>query len=409
MSLPERLKFGIFMAPFHWQHENPTASLQRDLELIQMLDRLGYDEAWIGEHHSGGWEIIASPEMFIGIAAERTKNIKLGTGVISLPYHHPLMVANRMVLLDHLTRGRVMMGVGPGALVGDAYMLGITPATQRRRMEESLGIILRLWTEEEPITYEAEWFTLKEARSHLRPYTKPHPLIAVAASASPSGMVTGGKFGATILSLNTVRFPGLIPDHKKFWTIAEETAAKYGQKVNRHDWGLVLHAFIGESRKEAIEQARVKAGYYQRDYFEKTLGVANDFKGPREKVIDYMVENGSWCVGTPDDLVAHIKRLDEESGGFGRLLVQATEWGTREQVDRSYELIARYVMPHFQGSSKSLIESQRWSEEKEPFLNSLRAVAMDVAKADYLKQKGKAASEAKASKTPAKGRSKSKK
>ncbi|MBM3948609.1 MAG: LLM class flavin-dependent oxidoreductase [SAR202 cluster bacterium] len=396
MSLPSRLKFGIFMAPFHWQHENPTLALERDIETIKWLDTLGYDEAWIGEHHSGGWETIASPEMFIGVVAQHTKNIKLGTGVISLPYHHPLMVANRMILLDHLTRGRVMMGVGPGALVGDAYMLGIDPPTQRRRMEESLGIILRLWAETEPITYEGEWFTLKEARVHLRPYTQPHPLVAVAASSSPAGMVTGGKFGTTILSLNTVRFPGLIPDHKKFWTIAEETAAQHGKKVNRHDWGLVQHVFLAESRKEAMAAAREKAGYYQRDYFEKTLGVENDFKGPRDRVIDNMVENGSWCVGTPDDLVAHIKKLDDESGGFGRLLVQATEWGTREQVLHSYELIARYVMPKFQGSNVSLVESQKWSEEKMPYLNSLRAKAMDRAKADYLARKGGSGNGAKA-------------
>ena len=154
MTLPQRMKFGIFLAPFHQLGENPTLALERDLELIQWLDYLGFDEAWIGEHHSAGWEIIASPEIFIGVAAERTKHIKLGTGVISLPYHHPLMVANRMVLLDHLTRGRVMLGVGPGALVTDALMLGIEPNTQRPRMDEAMGVIMRLFTEDEPITHE---------------------------------------------------------------------------------------------------------------------------------------------------------------------------------------------------------------------------------------------------------------
>ena len=144
MVLPERMKFGIFMAPFHWKGENPTLSLERDLETIQWLDYLGFDEAWVGEHHSAGWEIIASPEIFMATAAERTRNIKLGTGVISLPYHNPLMVANRMVLLDHLTRGRSMMGVGPGALSTDAAMLGIDPVEQRRRMDEAMTVIMRL-------------------------------------------------------------------------------------------------------------------------------------------------------------------------------------------------------------------------------------------------------------------------
>ena len=174
MALPERMKFGIFLAPFHRLGENPTLAIERDLELVQWLDTLGFDEAWIGEHHSAGWETIASPEIFIGIAAERTRHIKLGTGVISLPYHHPLMVANRMVLLDHMTRGRVMMGVGPGALVSDAYMLGIEPTTQREKMDESLGVIVRLLTETQPISYESSWFELHDAVLHLQPYQRPH-------------------------------------------------------------------------------------------------------------------------------------------------------------------------------------------------------------------------------------------
>ena len=119
------LTFGIFLAPFHRLGENPTLAIGRDVELIQWLDHLGYDEAWIGEHHSAGWELIASPELVIAAAAEKTKHIKLGSGVTSLPYHHPFLVAQRWVQLDHMTRGRAMLGCGPGALTSDAYMLGI--------------------------------------------------------------------------------------------------------------------------------------------------------------------------------------------------------------------------------------------------------------------------------------------
>src|ERR687886_2826497 len=129
-----RMKFGIFLAPFHRLGDNPPLAIERDFKLIELLDELGYDEAWVGEHHSAGWETIASPEVFIAAAAQRTRHIKLGTGVVSLPYHHPLMVANRMVLLDNITRGRGMFGVGPGALVTDALMLGLDPALQRERM-----------------------------------------------------------------------------------------------------------------------------------------------------------------------------------------------------------------------------------------------------------------------------------
>ncbi len=387
MALPARMKFGIFMAPFHWLGENPTLALQRDLETIEWLDYLGFDEAWIGEHHSAGWETIASPEVFIAAAAERTRHIKLGTGVISLPYHHPLMVANRMVLLDHLTRGRVMLGVGPGALVSDAYMLGIDPPTQRRRMDESLGIIMRLLTSTEPITYESEWFTLKEALLQLRPYTQPYFPVAVAASQSPSGMVLAGKHGAGVLSVSVTRDNKLAPNLARFWQIAEETAAQHGKVMKREEWRLVMAVHLAESRKEAFEQARIGAARFQRDYFENTLG-ADPTDCPPEKIIDFMVERGRWCVGTPDDLIARLKQLDEESGGYGGLLIQATEWGTREQVMHSYELVARYVMPHFQGTLVNLKTSQAWSAAKKDELVALRNKAMERARQDYAQQRG---------------------
>ena len=190
------MRFGIFLAPFHPTKQNPNLALHRDLELIEWLDHLGFHEAWIGEHHSAGYEIIASPEVFIAAAAERTKNIKLGTGVSSLPYHHPLMLADRMVLLDHLTRGRVMLGVGPGALPSDAYMMGIDPLEQRRMMEESLEAILLL-LDGETVTKETDWFTLKDARLQLLPYTQPRFEVAVAAMVSPSGPRLAGKHGLT--------------------------------------------------------------------------------------------------------------------------------------------------------------------------------------------------------------------
>ena len=386
MTLPQRMKFGIFMAPFHWLGENPTLSLERDLEIIQWLDTLGYDEAWIGEHHSAGWETIASPEIFIAAAAERTKNIKLGTGVVSLPYHHPLMVANRMVLLDHLTKGRIMLGVGPGALTSDAYMMGIDPMTQRPRMDESLGIIMRLLTETEPITYEADWFTLKEALIHLRPYTQPHFPIAVAAAQSPSGMILAGKHGAGVLSVSLIRDGRVAQSLNDFWKIAEETAAEYGNTMDRNEWRLVTHVHLAESKKEAVAQARAGAGRYQREYFENTLSHDAVSDGPADKIIDTMMEKGAWCVGTPDDLIDMINRLDESSGGFGGLLIQAAEWGTREQVLHSYELVARYVMPHFQGSLVNLRASQARSAESKGY-QAIRAQALDKARQDYAERK----------------------
>src|SRR4029434_5548738 len=213
------MKFGIFLAPFHRIGENPTLALSRDMELIEWLgllrqpggwvrrapsarrgvltlaadmeliewlDYLGYDEVWIGEHHSAGWELIASPEIFIAAAAERTRHIMLGSGVTSLPYHHPLLVAQRFVQLDHMTRGRSMLGCAPGALVSDAYRLGMEPVTQRPRMDEALDAIMLLLRCQEPVTMKTDWFELRQARLHLAPYTYPHFPISVASVLTPS-------------------------------------------------------------------------------------------------------------------------------------------------------------------------------------------------------------------------------
>ena len=384
MALPERMKFGIFLGPFHRAGENPTLALDRDLELVQWLDGLGYDEAWIGEHHSAGWEIISSPEVFIAAAAERTRYIKLGTGVISLPYHHPLMVANRMAQLDHMTHGRVMLGVGPGALPGDAYMMGIDPTTQRERMDESLGIILRLFTETEPITYKSDWFELKEAIVHLRPFQKPYMPTAVASVQSPAGVALAGKYGAAVLTITVPRDPSSGPtDLNALWTIAEDSAAEHGQVVNRHDWRLVIPVHLAESREEAMNEARIGAGRYLREYSEGTNGRKAGFDGPLEKVIDHMIGNSSWIVGTPDDCIEGIKQLEAQSGGFGGFLVQAIDWAPREKILNSYELLARYVMPRFQGTATSTLASNLWATERQETLVSGRVRAIDRARQVY--------------------------
>ena len=385
MSLPERMKFGIFMGPFHRVGENPTLAIDRDLELVQWLDYLGFDEAWIGEHHSAGWEIISSPEIFIAAAAERTRHIKLGTGVISLPYHHPLMVANWMVQLDHMTHGRVMMGVGPGALPSDAYMMGIDHTVQRPRMDEALGVILRLFTETEPITYKSDWFELREALLQLRPYQRPYMPVAVASVQSPAGVVLAGKYGAAVLTITVPRdpSPNSESDLRRLWEIAEESAAEHGQEVRREDWRLVLPVHLAETRQEARAEARMGAGRYLREYSEGTNGRRPVFDGPLDKVIDFMAEAGYWIVGTPDDCVEGIKRLDEQSGGYGGFMVQTVDWAPRDKMLHSYELLARYVMPQFQGSVLSTAASNSWARERRDTLMAGRTRAIEQARQDY--------------------------
>ena len=386
MALPKRMTFGIFLGPFHRVGENPTLAMDRDMELIEWLDYLGYDEAWIGEHHSGGWETISSPEVFIAAAAQRTRHIRLGTGVVSLPYHHPLMVANRMTQLDHMTRGRVMFGVGPGALPSDAYMMAIDPATQREKMDESFGVILRLFTDEEPVTHRSDWFELQEARLQLRPYQQPHMPIAVASIQTPSGVALAGKHGASVLTIT-------VPRHGKadlagLWRVAEESAAEHGKSVHRDQWRLTIPVHLAEDRQQALDEVRMGGGWYVREYSEGTNGRPPTFDGPLEGIVDHMAETGAWVVGTPDDCVEAIERLDAESGGFGGLLVQAMDWAPREKLLKSYELLARYVMPRFQGSLAGIQASNRWAASRKEELVAGRNRALDRAVQDYAQRRG---------------------
>ncbi|MGH2684439.1 MAG: LLM class flavin-dependent oxidoreductase [Actinomycetota bacterium] len=370
------LRFGIFLAPFHPVGQNPTLSLERDLELIERLDGLGFDEAWIGEHHSAGYEIIASPEVFIATAAARTKHIKLGTGVSSLPYHHPLMLADRMVLLDHLTRGRVMFGVGPGALPSDAFMMGIDVARQRDMMEEGLEAILALLRSEEPVTIERDWFTLRDARLQLRPYTHPHFEVAVAAQVSPAGPRAAGRFGCSLLSIGATSEGGfdILGAH---WNVMEERAEEFGTVVDRRDWRLVGPMHIAETREQAY--ADVEFGLEEWvDYFRRVAALplapeADD----TVSLVDALNSSGFAVIGTPDDAIAQIERLDKQSGGFGTYLVMAHEWADRAATLRSYELMARYVMPRFQGSLPSLAGSRDWAAENRPtFIGAVTGAVM---------------------------------
>jgi limonene 1,2-monooxygenase len=359
-----RLRFGIFLAPFHPVGQNPTLALERDLQLIEHLDALGFDEAWFGEHHSAGYEIIASPEVFIAAAAQRTQQIRLGTGVSSLPYHQPFILADRIVLLDHLTRGRVMFGVGPGALPSDAFMMGIDPARQRDMMEESLEAILRLLAGE-IVTMETDWFKLVQARLQLRPYQRPMPEVAVAAQISPAGPRLAGRLACSLLSLGATTAGGfdVLASH---WQVMEERAEEFSTTVDRNNWRLVGPMHIADTKEQAI--ADVAFGLDQWvDYFQRVAALpiapnTDDF----ESLVDALNASGIAVIGTVDDAIAQIERLQVQSGGFGTYLCMGHEWADTEATKHSYELIARYVAPRFQGSSETLTASRDWAAENRP-------------------------------------------
>lgn len=374
-----RMRFGIFMAPFHAPvGQNPTYALQRDVELVQLLDRLGYDEAWFGEHHSCGVEIIGDPMLMIAHCAALTRHIRLGTGVLSLPYHNPLWVADRIIQLDHLTRGRTMIGVGPGALPTDAAMIGIDPADQRQALEDDMVVLMHLLRSDDPISVETARYKLVNAVCQLRPYTDPHPPMAVAAIASPSGPRIAGQHGLGLLSIGATMKIGadMLALH---WDVMEERAAQYGQRVDRGDWRLVGPMHIAATREQAVRDVEhgIDAWF---DYLQFTAAAPQfcpQGDTQRER-IDWVNETGVGVIGTPDDAIAQIESLQKQSGGAGAYLMMAHDWADREATARHYELFAQHVMPSFQGSAIRLQNAETLARAAKPELNDKQAAALQA-------------------------------
>jgi limonene 1,2-monooxygenase len=342
------MRFGIFLPPMHRTGVNPTLALHRDLELVEWLDQLGYHEAWIGEHHSAGSELIASPEVFIAAAAERTTHIKLGTGVNSLPYHHPFILADRIVMLDHLTRGRMMFGAGPGQLTSDASMLGIDPMQQRPMMEQALDVMIRLFRGE-TVTEKTDWFTCDEAVLQIKPYSDFD--IVVASSMSPAGSKLAGRYGTGLLSIAATE-PAAFGVLDYNYTVWQEEALRHGHKAPRDKWRLMGPMHIAET----VEQAKKNCEYglqWVFDYLSHIIPTGDPSAPPPPSdyndFIDYVNETGRMVIGTPEMAIEQIQRLVDKTGGFGSYLFLGADLADQAATKRNYELFAEQVMPHFTG------------------------------------------------------------
>lgn len=377
-----RLRFGAFISPIHSNKVNPTLALHRDLDLIQHLEAVGFDEAWVGEHHSTGWEYICSPEVFLGYAAAVTSRITLGAGVVSLPYHHPLNVAERFVLLDHLSHGRIVLGVGPGALPYDAEAYGISVLETRTRMEQSLEAILAL-LDGQRVSMKTDWFEMDRAALQLLPYRREGLPIAVAATISPNGPRLAGRLGASLLSMNATQRAGfnVLAEH---WEIMEEQSARYGTPVSRDEWRMVGPVYVAETEEQALRD--VAKGLEEWAYYSGTVSTLPILPASG-KVNDSwartLVDSGFAVIGTPDQAVGQIERLQEQAGGFGAFLIWANDWASPANTKRSYELFANEVMPHFTPTSQSLIEAEEWALERRPDLTPSVLAAREKARLQF--------------------------
>jgi len=380
------LSHGLVLAPYHDVDESPTIALRRDLELIEWVDKLGFQEAWFGEHHSTGWEVIGSPELMIAAAAENTRHIRLGTGVVSLPFHNPLMVANRIIQLDHMTMGRIMFGVGPGLLPTDAHMLDIDIKSQRELMVEALEVIMPLLRGEE-VTAKSSWYSLNKARVHYLPYQKPYPEIAVASAITPSGGLLAGKHGLGMLCVAATETAGFDVLGEN-WKVANEVAAEHGQTMDPRKLRLVVPMHIAETREQARADV-VKGLAKWCEYYDRVApkGMAG-LVGHGDQV-DLLVNAGRAVIGTPADAIRMIERLQEKQGDFGVILFQAHNWAEWDATKKCYELYARFVMPHFEKVNDNRRDSFTYLRENLEALQEERQQGADAAFAKWEAKTGR--------------------
>ncbi len=355
-----KTRFGIFMPPWNSPPtQNITTSLQRNLETIQWIDALGYDEAWVGEHHSAGSEIIADPMIFLAHAAALTRTIKLGTGIVPLPYHNPYHVAERMILMDHLLRGRFMAGFGPGGLPSDATMFGLDPRELRPALDHDLGVLMKLLTSLEPVSVKTDRYTLNEAFCQLAPHSDPMFDVCVAATRSEAGPRIAGRHGLGLLSTGVISPKEGMPAPPLHWDVYAQEALAHGHVPDPARWRLVVNVHVAETREQAIADLRHGFDHFC-DYTQKTIAMpAITAQGDTfEERIAWMNDGGIGVIGTPDDAIAFLKRLAARAGDFGCILMLAHDWANREATLRHYELFARHVIPHFQPSYQRLMMAE---------------------------------------------------
>lgn len=355
-----RMRFGSFLPPHHLPvNYNPTYALQRDTEIVQLMDTIGFDEAWFGEHHSGGAEPIGDPMLFIAHVAAQTKYIRLGTGVVSLPYHNPLWVADRLAMLDHLTRGRVMLGLGPGALATDAGMLGIKPAEQRDALEQDAAVLMHLLTSDEPISIETSRYKLVDARIQLDFYQHPHPEVAAAAIVSPSGPRLAGQHGMGLISIGATMKAG-VDVLAMHWDVAEARAAECGKTVDRDKWRLVGLMHLADTKDQAIKDVEYGLREFC-DYLQHTASTPQlmPVGSTIKEYIDWAMDTGAAVIGTYEEAIEQIEKLqDLSNGGFGCFLLFDHNWANWAAKKHHYELFGDYVIPHFKKTNRRLKMSE---------------------------------------------------
>ena len=351
------MQFGLFMMPLHPRHRALADGYDRDVAQIVLADQLGFREAWVGEHLTERWETAPAPDLLIAQALAQTKTVKLGTGVTLLALHNPVYLAHRLAMLDHMARGRFQWGIGGGGIPTDLSLLGLDPATVRARSAEVLDVVLSLWASEGSFSHRGQFFQIdspaldpvKDRGYYMRPFQRPHPPIAVAASTpTSSSMRMAGERGWIPMS-SSLLSRTFLPGH---WKLVEGGAAAGGRQATRSQWRIARDVLVGPTPAVARERARTTLG---RNYIDHqlpnrvgTVQMASTKLSPEmpdEAVtVDYLMDN-VWIVGDAAEVAEKIEQIYEESGGFGTLLSITTDSDDAGWDHESRRLLMEKVAP----------------------------------------------------------------
>ncbi len=355
------MDFGLFMMPLHPPRRSFADSYDRDMDLLVHADRLGYHEAWIGEHFTEMWENAPAPELLIAKALALTERIVLATGVTLLPLHNPIDTAHRIAMLDHLARGRFYWGIGLRSIGTDLDLYGLDRGDMtavRDQGREALDVVLGLWASEDGrFDYDGTYYKVHapeaqpalERRLHYRPYQRPHPPIGVAAATPRSDTIRlAGERGWIPMSSSNL----LAPDLRAQWGMVKEGAAATARTADRRQWRIARDVYVGETPESAREEARVVLGrpfvehqwINRKDSGQMAALKVDQSMSDEDVTVDYMMDN-VWLVGDPEECADKLRRLHADVGGFGTLLTITQDPDDHSLKQRTMRLLIEEVGP----------------------------------------------------------------
>jgi alkanesulfonate monooxygenase SsuD/methylene tetrahydromethanopterin reductase-like flavin-dependent oxidoreductase (luciferase family) len=361
------MQLGYFTMPLHPPERHYTTTLREDREAIVLADRLGYSEAFVGEHVTDRAETITSSLMFIASLIAETRQIKLGSGTVNLPNSHPAAVAAQVAMLDHLLEGRFLFGISPGGLRSDAEVFGNLDKDRTAMFVEAIDMVLKIWSSDAPYSLQGKYWTVSTERTLdqaigqgviVRPYQLPHPPIFVTVVAPFSkGVVAAAERGWTPISANFLQ-PPWVASH---WPMYEQGCNTAGRPARRSDWRVAKSVFVADDDALAQRYAKGEGSpyrFYYRNLMKKLIGNGRPELFKRDRAmpdsaitLDYVVDSLVIC-GTVDSVVDQLLAFREQVGDFGTLLYAGHDWVDARLGKRSMELMAGEVMPRINDAIK---------------------------------------------------------